>query len=173
MGSGAVVEPQNWGFPGYLSKEEEAIYEQFSAEVSKRGQDWRDTIFSFGYNEEKEYAYCRWLRARKFDIKEVIKMIDEATALRAEPKKFDFYPDPKSALGVEEAIFKTQYQQVFAGHAKNSCPLFVSKPGLINMTGLECITTINNMHKYQWHAMIYGAGNEYRQRQKADSNFKR
>ncbi len=73
-------------------------------------------------------------------------MVEEATALRAGAGHDEFYPDAEVALGVEEAVFKTQYPQVFAGHAKNSCPLFVSKPGKIQMTGLECITTIENMH---------------------------
>ncbi len=167
------MEPHNWGFPGYLTKEEVDVYNQFTFEVNKRSKDWRDTIFSFGYNEEEEYAYCRWLRARKFNFDDTIKMIDQATELRVEPAKFDFYPKAEVALGVEEGIFKSQHPQVFAGFAKNSCPLFVSKPGMISMTGLNCITTVENLHKYQWHAMIYCAGAEYRLRQSVDPNFKR
>jgi len=173
--SGEIVDPQNWGFPGYLTQEENDIYEKFAAEISTKDKSWRDTIFSFGYNEGEEYAYCRWLRARKFVLKDTLTMIKEATALRfsSNAADADFYPDPETALGVEEALFKTLYPQVFAGHAKNSCPLFVSQPGKIQMTGLECITTIANMHKYQWHAMIHGAGSEYRARQRADADFRR
>mmetsp|Transcript_8198 Transcript_8198/g.8991 ORF Transcript_8198/g.8991 Transcript_8198/m.8991 type:complete len:477 (+) Transcript_8198:57-1487(+) len=171
--SGAIVEPHNWGFPGYLTKEEEEIFQQFTTEVNERGKEFRDTIFSFGYNEEEEHAFCRWLRARKFVLKDAIAMVEQATELRIEPKRVKFYENAISALGVEEAVFKTQYPQVFAGHAKNSCPLFVSKPGKIDMTGLNCITSIENMHKYQWHSMIYGAGAEYRARQSADPNFER
>jgi hypothetical protein len=49
----------------------------------------------------------------------------------------------------------------------------VSKPGLINIDGLECITTVENMHHYQWHSMIHVAGLHYKMRQEADADFQR
>lgn len=172
--SDTVVSPHDWGFPGYLTTAEQAIFDQFSIEANKRDTDWRDTIFSFGYNEKEEYAYCRWLRARTFDLHETIKMIDQATELSREPKKYGFYKDPNLALGIEESIFKSQYPQVFTGNcAKNSCPLFISMPGMINMSGIDSITTIDNVNKYQWHSMMHSTAEEFRKRQNADSNFKR
>ena len=113
------VDPLDWGFPGYLTPEEDAVLQKFSKELQNRGEDWQNTVFSFGRNECEEYALCRWLRARKFVLEDVLTMVDEATQMRIEPKRHDFYPDPKSALGVEEAIYKTQYPQLFYGNAKN------------------------------------------------------
>jgi len=100
-------------------------------------------------------------------------MIDQATQLRIEAKTHGFYPDPHDALGVEESIFKTQYPQLFYSHAKNGCPLYITRLGALNMKGLECITTIDNMNKYQWHCMIHKYAQVFKVRQKVDPTFKR
>ena len=86
---------------------------------------------------------------------------------------WDFYPDPKIALGVDEAVFKSLYPQVFCGRAKNNCPLFIMKPGAVDINALECVTTIDSMIKYQFHCMVHGDGDEYREAQKIDPNFNR
>jgi hypothetical protein len=167
------VDHANWGFPDYLTPTEQGIFDQFSKQVEKHKDEWMDTIFCFGHNEWEEYAYCRWLRARKFSLEATIAMIQEASSLRIEAKKHGFYPDPKDALGVEESIFKTQYPQLFYSHAKNGCPLYITRPGSINMKGLQCVTTIDNMNKYQWHCMVHAYGKAFKARQEADLAFKR
>ena len=87
-------DPQNWGLPGFLTEEEAIVYEKFQQEVQKRGGDFRQTIFSFGEEEGEAWALCRWLRARKFVLKDTIQMVEEATETAADAKSKDFYPDP-------------------------------------------------------------------------------
>jgi hypothetical protein len=66
--------------------------EDFQKEVSNRGGEFRDTVYCFGEEEGESYTLCRWLRARKFDLAETIKMVEEATVVRNEPKQSNFYP---------------------------------------------------------------------------------
>lgn len=66
--------------------------EEFQNEVMKRGGDFRDTVYCFGFEEGETYTLCRWLRARKFDLAETIKMVEEATVVRSEPRKCNFFP---------------------------------------------------------------------------------
>jgi hypothetical protein len=58
----------------------------------KRGGDFRETVYCFGEEEGETYTLCRWLRARKFDLAETIKMVEEATVVRSEPRKCNFFP---------------------------------------------------------------------------------
>lgn len=87
-------------------------------------------------------------------------MIEEATEVRAEARKHEFYPDPVQALGCEPSVFMAQYPQLYHGHAKNGCPVFISKPGVLNVDGMECITTLDGILKFHWHVMMH----DYKQR---------
>jgi hypothetical protein len=64
----------------------------------KRGGDFRDTVYCFGEEEGETYTLCRWLRARKFDLAETIKMVEEATVVRSEPRKCNFFPGKSFSL---------------------------------------------------------------------------
>ena len=130
-------------------------------------------MYTFGHNEKEDYACCRFLRANNFVIVNTLKMIDDAMVLQKDARAQNFYPDPKIALGVDEAVFKSLYPQVFCGRAKNNCPLFIMKPGAVDINALECVTTIDSMIKYQFHCMVHGDGDEYREAQKIDPNFNR
>ena len=128
---------------------------KFRDEVEKRGGEFRNTIYSFGDEEGEAFTLCRWLRARKFVYADVIAMIEEATNVRAEASKKEFYPDPVAALGCEPSVFMAQYPQLYHGCAKNGCPVFISKVGVINVDGSECITTLDGIVKYHWHVMMH------------------
>jgi len=41
------------------------------------------------------------------------------------------------------------------------------------MKGLECITTIDNVNKFQWHNMMHKFAEIFKARQKVDPTFKR
>mmetsp|Transcript_19567 Transcript_19567/g.29707 ORF Transcript_19567/g.29707 Transcript_19567/m.29707 type:complete len:440 (-) Transcript_19567:258-1577(-) len=149
------VDPQNWGRPGHLTNEEVDCFFKFKAEVDKRGGEFRASVFSFGEVEGEAQAYCRWLRARKFDFEKVVAMIEEATEVRKEALAENFYPDPKDALGVDPSIYISQFPQLYTGYAKTGAPLFISKPGSLDVDGIECITTLDNILKYHWYAMMH------------------
>ncbi|KAL7427888.1 hypothetical protein ACHAXH_001687, partial [Discostella pseudostelligera] len=157
MGAGKKppADPMDWGMPGHLTEEEVAIFMRFRDEVEKRGGEFRNTVYSFGDIEGEAFCLTRWLRARKFKYDDVIAMIEEATAVRADARKHDFYPDPIQALGCEPSVFMAQYPQLYHGHAKNGCPVFISKPGVLNTDGMECITTLDGILKFHWHVMMH------------------
>lgn len=80
-------------------------------------------------------------------------MVCEATECRNDPRKHDYYPDGTEALGVDPSIFLALYPQLYTGFSKTGCPVFYSKPGVINIDGIECITNIGSIIKYHWHVM--------------------
>ena len=133
---------------------------KFREEVEKRGGEFKNTVYSFGDIEGEAFCLTRWLRARKFKYDDVIAMVEEATEVRADARKHDFYPDPVQALGCEPSVFMAQYPQLYHGHAKNGCPVFISKPGVLNVDGMECITTLDGILKFHWHVMMH----DYKQR---------
>ena len=128
---------------------------KFKEELSKRDEEFKSTVFSFGDLEGEAYCLTRWLRARKFKYDDVIAMVEEAVQVRADARKHDFYPDPVQALGCEPSVFMAQYPQLYHGHAKNGCPVFISKPGVLNTDGMECITTLDGILKFHWYIMMH------------------
>jgi len=165
--------PMLWGVPGHLTSDEADIYARFKAEVEKRPQDIKDTIYSFGLEEGEVWALCRWLRARKFVYDDVIVMIEEATKTRAEAKKSNFYPNHEDSLGCGLSLYYAQYPQLYSGVSKNGAPLFISKPGILNVDAVECITTLDGIVKFHWYIMMHDFANRLREQKKNDPSFKR
>jgi len=162
----------NWGFPGHLTREEGDIYVKFREEVEKRGGSFKSTVYSF---DEEEEAYCltRWLRARKYVLTDAITMVEEATECRSAPSQHDFYPDPEKTLGVDPAIFISQYPQLYSGFSKTGCPVFYSKPGQLEIDGIECITTHEAILDYHWYVMQHDYRNRLSGFKKSNPDFKR
>lgn len=142
-----------WGFPGHLTQEELSTFVKFQKEVESRGGEFKNTVYSFTDVEGEAYTLTRWLRARKYNLKDTVDMVCEATECRNDPRKHDYYPDGTEALGVDPSIFLALYPQLYTGFSKTGCPVFYSKPGVINIDGIECITNIGGIIKYHWHVM--------------------
>lgn len=166
--SEAKVDPLDWGRPGHLTDAEVKVFVDFQKIVETRGGEFRETVYCFGEEEGEIYALCRWLRARKFVLDDVVKMVEEATECRAEVKKKNFFPDPTEALGVEAYIYISQYPQLYSGHDKHGCPLFISKPGLLNVAGVNQVTTIEGILNYHWYAMMHDFADRLRAKKKED-----
>lgn len=149
------TDPMDWGTPGHLTEDEVKIFTKFRTEVEDRGGEFKNTVYSFGDIEGEAFCLTRWLRARKFKYDDVIAMIEEATEVRADALKHNFYPDPVEALGCEPSVFMAQYPQLYHGHAKNGCPVFISKPGVLNTDGMECITTLDGILKFHWYVQMH------------------
>lgn len=173
-GKGVEQDPTLWGRPGHLTSEEADIYFKFKDEVYKRGGDFKDTVFSFGEEEGEVWALCRYLRARKFVLDDVIKMVEEATAVRKDAKAMNFYPEPVDALGCDAALFYAQYPQLYCGYTKTGVPVFISKPGILNVDGMEAITTLDGILKFHWYIMMHDFAKRLRsQKAKDPDKFKR
>ncbi|KAL9180289.1 hypothetical protein ACHAXT_008259 [Thalassiosira profunda] len=165
------ADPMDWGMPGHLTEEEVAVFMKFRDEVEKRDGEFKKTVYSFGEIEGEAYCLTRWLRARKFVYDDVITMVEEATECRAEARKHEFYPDPVQALGCEPSVFMAQYPQLYPCHAKNGCPVFISKPGVLNVDGMECITTLDGILKFHWHIMMHDYKNRLLKRKEEHPEF--
>lgn len=162
-----------WGFPGHMTQGEVDIFVKFQKEVESRGGEFKNTVYSFTEVEGEAYTLTRWLRARKYNLADTIQMVAEATEERAEPREVDYYPEPKKALGVDPNLFISQYPQLYTGFSKSGCPVFYSKPGLLNIDGLECITTIDGILKFHWHVMQHDYKMRLLQFKKENPSFTR
>jgi hypothetical protein len=175
LGKGVDTNPLLWGRPGHLTPDEVAVYMQLKKEIEKRGPgEFRDTIYSFGEIEGEVYALTRWCRARKYVYDDIIKMIEEATQVRQSAKEHSFYPNPIDALGVDKSLFFAQYPQIYTGFTKAGVPVFISKPGILNVDGMECITTLDGILKFHWHIMMHDYAKRLQsQKMKDPENFKK
>lgn len=162
------TDPLDWGYPGELTEDQLKAFIGFREEVGRREDDFRKTIFSFGEEEGEVHALCRWLRARKFDLEKTVAMAEAATAERSQHVAENFYPDPDAALGVPAQIYVSQYPQLYLGHAKSGSILFISKPGVLNVNAVTCVTTMEGILKYHWYGMIHDYGNRLRERKAHD-----
>jgi hypothetical protein len=163
----------DWGYPGHLSEDEYEVYIKFHNEVSQRSDDYQKTILCFGTEESEEYALCRWLRARKFDLSKASKMVEDAMKFRAEAAKEDFFPNGCKALGVEKSIYYAMYPEVLVGYTKNGFPFYVTKAADTAVNMLNCITTPKGITNFHWHSMMHVLGDKLRRRASSDPSFKR
>jgi hypothetical protein len=174
VGKGVDKDPMLWGVPGHLTHEECDVFMQFKTEIEKRGGEFRDTVYSLGEVEGEAWALGRWLRARKFVFADTVKMVEEATQVRKAAKAKEFYPNPVDALGVEKSLFFAQYPQLYSGVTKQGVPVFISKPGILNVDGMECITTLDGILKFHWHVMMHDfASRLHAQKAKNPDGFKK
>ena len=145
----------------------------FNKEVERRGGEFKNTVYSFTEVEGEAYTLTRWLRARKYNLQDTLQMVTDATEQRAPPRELDYYPDPEQALGVDPSIFSSQYPQLYTGFSKTGCPVFYSKPGILNIDGIECITTLDGILKFHWHVMQHDYKMRLLQFKKENPSFSR
>ena len=100
-------------------------------------------------------------------------MVEEATECRAEARKNNFYPDPKEALGCDICLYVHQYPQAYSGISKCGAPLYISKPGVLNVDAVECLTTLEGILKFHWYVQMVDFGNRLRKQKEADPHFKK
>jgi hypothetical protein len=140
---------------------------QFKEQTDKRDDEFKSTIYHFGEEEGEVWCLLRWLRARKFVYAQVIQMVEEATECRKDPKNAEFFKDPSKALGCDMALYMAQFPQIYSGFDKRGIPLFFSKPGVLNIDAVDCITTLDGILKFHWHFMVHDFGDRLRS-QKTD-----
>lgn len=100
-------------------------------------------------------------------------MVEEATKCRAEARKADFYPDPEEALGCPPEVFISQYPQLYSGFSKVGCPVFYSKPGQLEIDGVECITTLEGILKFHWYVFLHDYKGRLLEYKRQNPEFKR
>ena len=179
IGASGPVSPLDWGYPGHLTEAEAEALEGLRAVICPppggsvpARSDLREAVFSFGEQEDEDHALCRWLRARRFVLADVLAMIEGAAEERRGPASRDFYPDAAAdALGVDEGIYRTQYPQCYPGtfsrpcpQLRSPCPLIFNQPGRLNWSGVRCVAQLSGVHRYQWHCYQHALGDVLRER---------
>lgn len=104
---------------------------------------------------------------------ETLKMIEEANECHKGPRENDYYTNPVEALGCEVSLYYAQYPQLYTGKAKNGVPVFISKPGVLNVNAVECITTLDGILKFHWYIQMHDFGNLLRKEKERDPSFKK
>lgn len=61
--------------------------------------------------------------------------------------------DANAALGAPENVFLTQLPTMYSGCAKNGSPVAYAKTADLSIEGIECLTELDNIEKYAWHAI--------------------
>mmetsp|Transcript_881 Transcript_881/g.1373 ORF Transcript_881/g.1373 Transcript_881/m.1373 type:complete len:534 (+) Transcript_881:241-1842(+) len=171
-----VVATSNRGFPGYLTPSEYNVFTKFRTQVHQRPDEFRSTIYSFGgfeSGEEEHYALCRWLRARDYDLKKALRMVEEATAYSKTARENNFYLDPKKALGVETSVYYSIFPELFIGYTKESVPFYITKAGKTDLKHISCVTTMPKMVNFHWHCMVHAFGGRLRKKKTEDPSFQR
>jgi hypothetical protein len=117
-------------------------------------ESYQRAVYSFvDCGERGEDALCRWLRARKFDVEKTKEMIREAAEKRAEPQRHAYWRDASEALGIPPSVYVSMFPQVYCGFAKNGCPVFVSRPAVINVDEMNTCLSLDNIVRFHWSEM--------------------
>ena len=132
-------------------------------EVAKLGPESTEAIYCFGIEEGETFCLCRWLRARKFNVTETLALIAKAVALRAEPSKHHYYPEERARSSTIIQLFPQMYTGTVA---RNNALIYVSKPGQINVEGMECFTDLDGIVRFHWYIMHHDFGSRLRAQQK-------
>ena len=104
------------------------------------------------------FALCRFLRARDFNVDEVLAMLEEngAPEIWKKAKEQNFYRDNLKELynGCPVSVLMTLFPIVVSGIAKNGAVMFYLKPSFgsgMDINGLECvIENLSDLIPYLW-----------------------
>ncbi|KAL3913238.1 MAG: hypothetical protein SGARI_000755 [Bacillariaceae sp.] len=157
LGSGSVA---IHGYPGELNQEELDACLEFRDELKKRDPAYREMVHAYSPAEEEEFALCRFLRAREFNVDEIFAMLDGNGAVKIwkNANGHDFYRDlGKIYNGCPLPVFMKLFPVVISGLAKNGATMFYFKPGDIDMNALECVTDLPQLVPYLWN-MLHDGG---------------
>jgi hypothetical protein len=146
------------GYPGDLTEEELEACLKFRDELKRRDPAYREMVHAYAPAETEEFALCKFLRARSFDVDAVFAMLDEnnAVAIWNEAKEKNFYETlEESYNGCPAPVFMKLFPIVMTGLAKNGAPLLYTKPGLIDVEALECVTGLIEIAPFFWHMVHY------------------
>mmetsp|Transcript_29520 Transcript_29520/g.42857 ORF Transcript_29520/g.42857 Transcript_29520/m.42857 type:complete len:511 (+) Transcript_29520:39-1571(+) len=159
----AKVQDRPNGFPGYLTKEQLEIclsFRQWLKEQSDENPIYSDMVYYYSV-EEEAYAICRYLRARKFNLKDTQELVESLADVWKEGQKHGFYPTAAEALGggSHESAFLTQFPIIMNGLTRNGCPLLYFPVKYMSIEGIECVCPMDTISKYMWHVAAHKSGN--------------
>jgi len=139
------------GYPGDLTPKELEACQLFRRRLKQKDQAYYDMILGMTPAEEEPYAICRFMRARNFQVDDVIEMMDECIELWKSAAKDDYYPSVEQAVGHNAAIFFTQFPSVYCGLAKNGTVTAYMRAGSMSIEGMACLLELDTLSNYLWY----------------------
>jgi len=150
---GVSVKSEEWGFPGSLTPRQLDAYQEFRAEVHRRGGVYREMVYCYNEIEPEPYALCRFLRNANFNPNRAFKYMDEHVEDWQEAKKKNFYPDAN--VGCPLSVLLTQFPSLYAGFAKDGFPVCYFHSGSLSIEGIECVTDLDRLPYFIWYTMMH------------------
>jgi hypothetical protein len=144
------------GYPGHLTEEELETCLAFRKRLQEGEPIRREMVYCFKDVEGEAYSLCRYLRARKFDIDEIMKLIDKHRTTWMEGSAHNFFPDASDAIGgAPESALLSQFPLILGKIARNGCPIVYFSTRQINIDGMECVTSLDDIRNYMWHFTVH------------------
>ena len=150
-------EPKNYGKRGYLTAEQEISAKEFMEQVDKEAlklaqysvEDPRDTV-------------CRYLRSRKFDVKEALKLMMQQKEMKIIGRAKEYAKmTPDTAGDCDVQVLKTFYPHTMAGYDKENRPILWEMTGQINTSAVMAMMTKDLLLGYHYWTMETKLGNKF------------
>jgi len=136
-----------WGLPDHLTEEQmEALHKVKSLITREILEEVKFAV------ESEENALCRFLRARKFNVDDTVKMILNCRSRRLEDHVSECIRDgAEKCLGCPVEVYKTFYPEYYIGFDKHRRVLMIQQAGRLNTTALDCLTSHDRILRYHWY----------------------
>mmetsp|Transcript_49543 Transcript_49543/g.53463 ORF Transcript_49543/g.53463 Transcript_49543/m.53463 type:complete len:583 (+) Transcript_49543:54-1802(+) len=148
------------GYPGELNEEELNACIKFREELKKRDPAYREMVLAYSPAEGESFALCRFLRARDFNVDEVLLMLEEngAPEIWKKTKQHNFYNGgdnlSKFYNGCPVPVLMAIFPIVVSGIAKNGATMFYLRPSFgagMDINTLECLVeNLSDLIPYLW-----------------------
>mmetsp|Transcript_41487 Transcript_41487/g.99396 ORF Transcript_41487/g.99396 Transcript_41487/m.99396 type:complete len:573 (+) Transcript_41487:105-1823(+) len=141
------------GYPGELTPEElDACLEFRQLLKDHPRQELKEMVGAYSPQEDEAFGICRFLRARDFDPKAVLAMLEEQNAadIWSKAKQDSFYANFDDIYGCPVPIFMSLFPVVVSGLAKNGATVFYFKSGEMDIDAIECIADLPELVPAVW-----------------------
>jgi CRAL/TRIO domain len=143
------------GYPGSLTPKELEACLEFRQVLKKRQTEdeptYYDMVHFYGDFEPEAFALCRFMRARNFNVKDTLQLMNGNIETWNVAAKENFYKDLQMAMGCPLSILRTQLPLLLYGIAKNGSLVAYFQVERVSLEALDCMTDLENFVKYIWN----------------------
>lgn len=143
------------GYPGELTQKELEACLEFRAQIKMKREEGQPTYYEMVHVldglEDEAFALCRIMRARKFVVEDVFKLLDESLEVWAEGRANKFYHELPCPL----SLVHSQFPLLQYGIAQNGSLVFYVQVSKISLEAIECFTDVENLVPYIWNLLTH------------------
>lgn len=140
----------------------------------KQRPDLAEIVYSLRSVEEAPYALCRFLRATKFQVDNLLQRLDSLKQDFHYAKTEHFYPDLAQIMDPTPLYaFLTCYPFLTSGRAKNGCPVNYFAVGKIQAQALYSMVPRSAFEAFMWHQSVHAFSRNVQQSMDENPNFVR